>query len=74
MMTILIFTNNMNKNKKYLYDVEFVYFKGDEPQELKYKESFYETSKSLDTIIDYTERVMLRLGYKLLFAKTIKQS
>lgn len=64
----------MSKNKKYLYEVEFVYFRGDEPSELRFKEGFYETAKSLETIIDFTERLLIRTGYKLLTAKIIKQS
>jgi len=64
----------MNKNKKYLYEVEFIYFKKDEPEELRFKEGFYETSKTLEKIIDFTERVFLRTGHKLLTAKIIKQS
>ena len=62
------------KNKKYLYEVEFLYFKGDEPEEYRFKEGFYETEKSLENVIDFTERLMIRLGYKLLTAKIIKQS
>jgi hypothetical protein len=62
------------KNKKYLYEVEFIYFKGDEPEEIKFKGGFYETEKSLENIIDFTERLMIRLGYKLLSAKIVKQS
>ena len=64
----------MSKNKKYLYEVEFVYFKGDEPNEFRFKEGFYETAKSLENIIDFTERLMIRTGHKLLTAKIIKQS
>ncbi len=64
----------MNKNKKYLYEVEFLYFKGDEPEEIRFTEGFYETEKSLETIIDFTERLMLRTGHKLLQAKIVKQS
>jgi len=63
-----------SKNKKYLYEVEFIYFKGDEPEEIRFKEGFYETAKSLETLIDFTERLMLRTGHKLLLAKIIKQS
>lgn len=62
------------KNKKYLYEVEFVYFKGDEEQEIRFTEGFYETAKSLEVVIDFTERLMIRLGHKLLFARIIKQS
>lgn len=64
----------MSKNKKYLYEVEFVYVKGDEPQELRFKETFYETARSLETIIDFTERLFIRTGHSLLTAKVIKQS
>ena len=64
----------MSKNKKYLYEVEFLYFKGNEPQELRFKEGFYETAKSLETIIDFTERLLIRTGHSLLTAKIIKQS
>jgi hypothetical protein len=62
------------KNKKYLYEVEFLYFKGDEPAELRFTEGFYETEKSLNNVIDFTERLMIRLGYKLLSARIIKKS
>lgn len=64
----------MNKNKKYLYEVEFIYFKGNNPKELRFKEGFYETEKSLGTIIDFTERLMIRTGHSLLTAKIVKQS
>ncbi len=64
----------MNKNKKYLYEVEFIYFKEAEPTELRFKEGFYETSKSLETIIDFAERLLIRTGHSLLTAKIIKQS
>lgn len=64
----------MNKNKKYLYEVEFIYFKGDEPTELRFKEGFYETAKSLETIIDFAERLLIRTGHSLLTAKITKQS
>jgi len=64
----------MNKNKKFLYEVEFTYFKGDEPEEMRFTEGFYETEKSLEAIIDFTERNFIRLGHKLLSAKITKQS
>lgn len=63
-----------SKLKKYLFEVEFVYFKGDEPEELKFIESFYETNSSLETVVDTIERVMLRLGHKLMYAKIKKVS
>ena len=63
-----------SKLKKYLFEVEFVYFKGDEPEELKFIESFYETNSSLETVVDTIERVKLRLGHKLMYAKIKKVS
>lgn len=63
-----------SKLKKYLFEVEFLYFKGDEPEELRHVENYYETESSLENNIDIIERIMLRLGYKLYSAKIIKQS
>ena len=63
-----------SKNKKFLFNVEFVYFKGNETEELRFAEHFYETEKSLEEIIDFTERLFIRTGHKLLTAKIIRQS